>query len=504
MSARQWLRSLSGAALLIAFPAMLVVALGVLVGAEVLLLSKSVGRALLWGLIIVPASIVVVRGLRVLMTEVDGSAQGIPLREEEHPELWALVRRLASACGTRAPEEIHLNGEVTASVVEKTRLLGLVSAHRRMVIGAPLVAALRGDQFAAVLAHELAHYGNVDTRLSALAFRGRRALAATAAALDRTELLQRFLAVLLSGWTRLYLRLSSGLSRRQEYEADWAAAHAVGALAMASALREIAATTEVWQLFATRHLVMGWAAGYVPADVFGGYAELRGAMAERLETIRQNPPDEERRHATHPSVPSRVAILEAMETVPQVLCGLTPAADLLHDSATVLNAAVVAGLGPEGASKRRADWVTLAEMHGTPPARAAAARLTAAAARLTGGPPTIRTVLDALDAGRLADLAELPRKRGVGLRGRREQARPNVRDGLTAAVGLSLFEVGAAVWEPACSRLVVDPPYRAALPRLVDAAVADRPETTGLRSFLDATNVDLDATGVARREGERR
>lgn len=45
-------------------------------------------------------------------------------------------------------------------------------------------------------------HGNVDTRLSALAYRDRRALVATVSALDRTVPLEWGLAVLLSGWTR--------------------------------------------------------------------------------------------------------------------------------------------------------------------------------------------------------------------------------------------------------------------------------------------------------------
>jgi len=485
--------------LLVAFPSMLVVLLAVLVGAEALLLVDSVGNGLTWAIAIVPTSIIVVRGLRVLLTKVGEPVRGVPLAEHEHPRLWTLVRRLAEVCDTRPPDEIYLNDEITAVVVEETRLLGLVSTHRRMFIGAPLVADMREDELAAVLAHELAHYGHWDTRLSTLAYRGRRAFVSTVSALDRTVPFERVLAVLLNGWMRLYLRASNGLSQRQEQAADRVAARAGGAAAMAGALREIAVTTEAWRLFAEHHLVMGWDAGYLPADIFGGYAELRQSMSERLDTIRLNPPNEPRPLGTHPPVASRVADLEAMATAPAVACGQRPARELLHDAATALDAAVVRSLGPEAGDKRRADWVTLAHVHGAPRAAAAATALLTAAARLTERPATIRTVLTALDAGDLAELAGVPRMRGVGPRGRREQARPTVRGGLRATVGLAMVGVGAASWVPAwpsCARLAVDPPYEATFAGLIDAAVADRPDTTGLRALLDTANVDVDRTDV--------
>lgn len=493
------LRTACGAALLVAFPASLVVLLVVLVGAEALLLVDSVGNGLLWAVVLVPAAIVVARGLRVLLTKVPEPVRGVALTEGDHPRLWALVRRLAAACGTRPPDDIHLDARFAASVVEETRLLGLVSTHRRMFIGAPLVVALREDQLAAVLAHELAHYGHWDTRLYTLAHRGRRAIFSTVNALNGTDLFDRILSALLSGWSRLYQRVSSGLSQRHELAADVAAARVAGAEAMAGALREIAVTAHAWPVFTEHHLVMGWDAGYLPADVLGGYASLRESMRDELDAVRRHPPATARRHDTHPPLATRVAALEAMVTTPAVPCGQRPAEELLHDSATVLDAAVLSSLDAEAATKRRVDWATLAHVHGNPTAHAAATALLTAAARLTERPPTIRTVLTALDNGLLVDLAGVPRTRGIGPRGRREQARPTVRDGLRAAVGLAMAGVGAASWVPAwpaCARLALDPPYDTTYPALLDAAVADRPDTAGLRALLDTANVDVDRTDV--------
>lgn len=499
MTARLWLRTVSSVLTLVAFPALLVVLLAGLVVAEVLFLMDSVGDALLWATVIVPAFWVLCRGLRVLLGTVHEPARGVVLTGTGHPELWALVRRLAVIAGTRPPDEIRLVDEVTALVVEDTRLLGLVSARRVMFIGAPLFAGLREDQLAAVLTHELAHYGNWDTRLSGLAYRGRRAFTSTVSALDRTELLQRFLAWLLRGWLHLYLRVSSTLSQRQERAADAAAANAAGSAAAASALREFPVLETSWRTFTAHHLLMGWDAGCLPADILGGYAELRTAMAGQHDELRRHPPDTKGQYDTHPPIASRVATLEAAAAAASVQVGQRPAASLLCDPAATLDAAVVAGLGRDAGGMRRADWVTLAHLHGAASAAAAATALLDAAARLTGGFATLRTVLAVLDDGKLAELGGIRPVPGVGPRGQREQARPVVRDGLSAAVGLALVGVGAAGWTPdwpSCARLAADDPHDAELPRLVDAAVADRPDTTGLRALLDTTYVDLDRTAT--------
>ena len=268
---------------------------------------------------------------------------------------------------------------------------------------------------------------------------------------------------------------------------------------MASALREIAVAKEAWPQFAKHHLVMGWDADYLPADIFGGYTQFRNSMAEELDAIRRNPPTVTRPYDTHPPIAERVSALEAMAIAPTENLGHRPAAALLHDSATALDAAVVTSLGPKAAAKLRTDWLTLADLHGTPPTKAAATALLAAAARLTERPATLRTVLTALDAGHLAELAGVRPMRGLGPRALREQARPTVRKGLLATVKLAMAGTGAATWTlawPACARLAVDAPYESNLSRLVEYAVADRPDTTGLRALLDNANVDIDKVGI--------
>ncbi|MCZ9338236.1 M48 family metallopeptidase, partial [Streptomyces sp. TRM76130] len=98
---------------------------------------------------------------------------GLPVTEADEPALWRTVRELADQVGTRAPSRIALTPDVNAAVSEDARLLGLLPGPRRLYLGVPLLQGLTEAQLRSVLAHELGHYSNADTRLAALTARGR-------------------------------------------------------------------------------------------------------------------------------------------------------------------------------------------------------------------------------------------------------------------------------------------------------------------------------------------
>lgn len=108
-----------------------------------------------------------------------GSGNGVPeteglaVSDAEQPELWRAVRSLAERTGTRAPDAILLTEEVNAAVREDARLLGLLPGRRRLYLGVPLLMGLTEPQLHSVIAHELGHYGNADTRLAGITLRGR-------------------------------------------------------------------------------------------------------------------------------------------------------------------------------------------------------------------------------------------------------------------------------------------------------------------------------------------
>lgn len=490
-----WVRTVAGVVLLAMFPAMLLLLLAGLVGIEIVMFSHRLGAGLNWLLLTVPAALVLLRGLRVLLSRTVDPALGFGVPESAQPELWALVRRIAEVAATRPPDEIYLTAEANASVTEETRLLGLVSTRRRLYIGTPLMAGMRADQLAAVLTHELAHYSNQDTRLSALAYRGRRALVSAVHSLD-ADWLQKLMRLILKGWMKLYMRASAGLSQRQERAADEAAARAVGSDVAASAWREIPVIDHTWGRFADHHLIMGWQAGYLPEHIFAGYAEFVRSLGEMLDRLRAEPPEEEPApYDTHPPMRERVVTIEAMRAAPVVEVEPRAATSLLRDAKTTMEAGLFSGLVPMAREKVRVGWETLADVHGRARAAEAAGPLLDRAARLTGQARSVGAVLAALDKGLLVDLSGTEPTPGLGARARREQARPVVHTGLSAAVLVALAETGRARWTlrwPFGTTFTVEGPRIADLTPLVDDAVADRPDTAGLRHLLESAGVDLD------------
>lgn len=487
------LRTIASVLLVVMFPLMLVVLLAALVVAQILCFQRSTGFALNWAMAIVPAALVMVRGLRTLVAPIDMTPTGTPLTEADHPALWGLVRRLAVVAETEPPDEIYLTADANAAVVEETRMLGLISVRRRMFVGAPLVAGLDTAALSAVLTHELAHYARHHTRLTVLVYRGRLALVSTTAVLHG-DVIQWFLRTLLSGWTKLHARLSMGLSRRQEWAADEAAASAVGSATAAGAWRELTAIGEAWQVYLDKHVMMGWGQGLLPDDLVGGYARLRTAEAEWFDELRANPPAAEPdRYDSHPSMPQRIAAFEVRAVEPVIDVGAGPAMELLRDPSRVLDAALVAGLPPTAHTKRRVDWTTLARVVGIAWATRSAEPVLTGAAKLAGRTPTMRYLLSALDDGRVTELAGTQLRRGVTPRMARELARPPLRTELFAVVCGVLTTASAGAWELVWRsgvRFAIGPEFAEA----IDAAVAEPPDTTALRELLAGAGVDLDRT----------
>jgi Zn-dependent protease with chaperone function len=356
-------RTVSWVLLISIVPVAMLVVMGALIGFNVFAFTESPVTAVKIAIGVVPTVLVLGRGLWVLASKIDNPVHGVPVREHEQPELWALVRRLAEVADTAPPDDIHLIADANAAVMEDTRMLGLISTRRHMFIGAPLVAELSSAQFAAVLTHELAHYSNRDTRFAGIAYRSRRAFVHTLTTINRDDYLQRALHFLLRHAGALALRASTKLSRRQESAADAAAADAVGSAATVAAFRELAPIAESWNVFLNNHVIMGWSAGYLPADAFSGYRRLRASLHDELADLRANPPDEADPYDAHPPMSERIAAVDALRAAGTVRVPAGDALGLLRNPVPLLDAALLDGLAPEARTKRRADWPTLVRAH---------------------------------------------------------------------------------------------------------------------------------------------
>ncbi|MGI5505532.1 M48 family metalloprotease [Lentzea sp. CA-135723] len=440
--------------------------------------------------LVVPVVYAIGKGLLSLDRRVRAEVPGLLVTPEEQPDLWNLVRRLASEAGTRPPDEIRILAAVNAGVSEDTRFLGLRVLKRRMFIGAPLLTSLTEKQLISVLAHELGHYANKDTRLAGVVVSGRDAMLRAGSHMNTEKWFQRMIAKLFRGYAKLYLRVSQAISRRQEFAADRFSATLAGSSAAASALRELPVIDAAWDLFTERHLTVAWELGYLPTTFFDGFARLRAApeLHEELEEIRQNPHDPDRGpYDSHPPLKDRIDAIETMALEPESGWGDRPALDLLADPMPLLDAAVLDTLVADATTKERVDWATLGHIGARARVVRGTQRLLEKTAELTGKQPSLTTVLDALDAGHLADLGtHVPGDREAGARARREMARGEVLPELSALVALAFSDAGLARWELDWlgRTTFVTSSHDFDMAEHLDAAVSDHGSTAGLRTAL--------------------
>ncbi|MFI9723982.1 M48 family metalloprotease [Streptomyces sp. NPDC052396] len=540
------LRALRALLLLAGFYLLALVVLGVLIGADVAVWSQGVHPASIkLTVILALLGFPVLRGVFAFGRGGGDELPGLAVGEAEQPELWRTVRSLAERSGTRAPDEILLTGEVNAAVAEDARLLGLLRGRRRLYLGVPLLAGLSGPQLHSVIAHELGHYGNADTRLTGITRRGRDCVGRTVEAFREREQQRigkersrqerkaakalskgrrakrvdtrgagfgyRMMAKPFQTYARFYLRATHSVARQQELAADRIAAGVAGRDATASALREIAVLDAAQDFYLNSYATVGVPVGLLPprGEVFGGLRHLladprrRSRLAELRDEL---PPAEVTPYDSHPPVAERVRIIEALPDDGRAVATAGPALALLRDPERVLAELEGAVLTPEALALERVTWPELVHRAMRQQAEEAAQplRMALMAAGLSTGSASgdVAALLDAADMGRLWLVADhLPKSpeaaRATG-RAAREFQRPALAAGLHRLAQLALVEETGACWELSWSdrarlRLPANgtgtgtgttEDTEEAVTAAVRAAVTDIPDTASLRTLL--------------------
>lgn len=235
---------------------------------------------------------------------------GLVLTEQDQPALWAEVRQLAAAVGTRSPDEIRLVPEVNAAVSEETSLLGLRAGTRRMFLGVPLLQGLSRSQLQAVLAHELGHHSTTRSRLGVLVHRSRLAIAEVAAGLASPLAKRPFRT-----YARLFFTLTRPLAHAHEIDADRLSAKVAGPRTAAVTLRTLPALDAAWQIYLEQYVEPGTHYGLRPTRFFDSFTHLMSdpERLEELARISAAPPETTASaYDSHPPLSERIERLEAM------------------------------------------------------------------------------------------------------------------------------------------------------------------------------------------------
>jgi Zn-dependent protease with chaperone function len=345
-------------------------------------------------LLIVP-SLAVLGAIAVTALQRPGPPDGLPVRRDREPALWAAIEDLARRVGTRPPDDLLLVPDVNAAVSERTRWFGLAPGRRSMLIGAPLLETLTVAQLSAVLGHELGHYGGRHTRLGGITYRGATALERTLGNLAEHGALVRWM---FAGYAKLYFRVSQAVRRTQEIEADRFMVEIAGRDAAATALRSVRTNGAAWAFFLNRVVAPGARQGLAPADLFGGFRALLAEPSRREELDRiAAEPEETGPYDSHPSLGARLAAIARCPEPAGLVPDGRPATVLLTDPADLhrrLNGAIFEAGAPA------LGWDDFMARVADHDAAEAGRALLAAAERTTGSAPaTLATVLDDLERG---------------------------------------------------------------------------------------------------------
>jgi Zn-dependent protease with chaperone function len=529
------LRAVRALILLAGFQLLSLVLLGVLAAVDwAAVYAPSSVTSKVW-LVSLVLAVPVVRGMFMLRLPKLEEPPGVPLTEEAEPRLWAVVRELAEAAGTRAPDTITLTADVNASVMEHPRLGGLLPGRRSLHIGLPLLTGLSEAQFRSVLAHEYGHYVGGDTRLGPVVARGRRQIRRTIAhfhekadkkvaqeraaqekksarrvakgkkakEIDTTGAgaTYRAMARIYTWYGKFFLRASLSTGRAQEYAADRNAARLAGRDATASALREIPVLSHAYDFYLDRYATLGLDARTMPPHgaFFGGFGDMLSARELQLADMRAGLPEPEvSPYDSHPPVAERVRAVEALPDDGRGDDGRGSALDILTDARAAAAALEPAVLADEILGFRRAeDWQDLLHSGMTARLGDLDTPLHRALALHTKAAPTLRALLRVIDDGHLWQLARrLPlSEQASAAQGRafREFVRPSLEDLVRTWVIAELGKQGLLDWEfswsEAATVILPGDPEAAGetLDAAVTAALADRPDTAPLRALLPPT-----------------
>jgi heat shock protein HtpX len=281
------------------------------------------------------------------------TAPGPRLEPGKNPDLFREVRDIAHQVGQELPDEVYLIPQVNAFVAQRGGLMG-IGSRRIMGIGLPLLQTLTVPQFRTVIAHEFGHFYGGDTKLAPWIYKTRQSIIRTVMGLGNS-----WIQFLFTGYARMFLRVTQGISRNQELVADGLAARIAGSRAFVDGLRRIAGTAPAFGAFMQNEVVPTVQAGYRPPLVEGfslflsepAVADaMRKTVEQELGAAETSPYD------THPSLKERIAAVEALPPG-EAASDPTPALSLVQNVPDLERALFAYLVGPEqAAGLKPVDW----------------------------------------------------------------------------------------------------------------------------------------------------
>ncbi len=199
----------------------------------------------------------------------------VELSEQDHPALFAFVRRLAKETGTPFPKRIYLSADVNACVFYDSSFWSMFfPVKKNLQIGLGLVNTINLGEFKAVVAHEFGHFSQSSMKLGSFVYQVNRIIhnmlfdnSSYSKVLNTwanmSGIFQIFAQITVGilraiQWVLRQMygfvnRKYMGLSREMEFHADAVAAGASGGNNLASALRRVEVSGVAFQLLIDKY-----------------------------------------------------------------------------------------------------------------------------------------------------------------------------------------------------------------------------------------------------------
>lgn len=235
---------------------------------------------------------------------------GPQVTPEDHPRLFSTIETIARDLRQAMPREVYVIPICNAWVAGRGGIMG-IGSRRVMAVGIPLLQTLSVPQLTAALAHEFGHYCGGDVKLGPWIYKTRLAITRTVIGLQAGKSILQIPFVL---YGNAFLKITSSISRGQEFAADRMAASIAGAAHVASALKKIENTSSNFAVYWQEEVLPVLAKGFYPPVVMGFVQFLSSERAKELkkrfrgraaEAIKPGPFD------THPTLEDRLAFLNA-------------------------------------------------------------------------------------------------------------------------------------------------------------------------------------------------
>jgi heat shock protein HtpX len=277
--------------------------------AEVTYLDRVNGRLTLF---------CVVGGLTILwsiLPRVDKfEPPGPMLTPSTAPQLFTMINDVAQKTSQPRPENVYLLNDVNAFVTHRGGFMGFGS-KRVMGVGLPLIKGLSPAELRSVIAHEFGHYVSGDVALGPWIYKTRAAIGRTLQHLGNNWLL----TTVFNWYARMFMRMTTQISREQEFVADATAARVAGTASTISALKRVEVIAPAYVTYINNEVVPVLRAGFLPpitdgfdqylndpetSRMFHDYAKEVALGAEAGE------------FDTHPPTAERIKAIERMKPIP--------------------------------------------------------------------------------------------------------------------------------------------------------------------------------------------